>query len=166
MRWSDIESLYVEDLEAHAQACAAQGLVCPRDVFEQLFHDHHEDAVFAAELLEVDWARVDWNELWLSGVKLRFVAVPRGHQYVVDEARAESFAHGICDARPEVIASWQTSRTWMRAPVLLEGPVRGLSVELEMRVGFTRLGDLLGMLDRREVSEVRTHRTWVGELRI
>jgi hypothetical protein len=31
-------------------------------------------------------------------------------------------------------------------------------------VGFTRLGNLLGLLDREEVPESRRHRVWLGEL--
>jgi hypothetical protein len=31
-----------------------------------------------------------------------------------------------------------------------------------MLVGFTRLGNLLGLLDRAEVPEAQRHRVWVG----
>jgi hypothetical protein len=165
MRWSDIQSLYDSDLDAHARRCAAEGLNCPLDVFEQLFHDHHDDADYARDLLGVDWSKVEWDEQWLSGVKLRHVAAPRGYQYAVDEARALTFAGGLQDEREEVLASWREAKTWVRAPVLVEGAVLGTMVALEVRVGFTRLGDLLGMLDRQDVPEVQMHRVWVGGLR-
>jgi hypothetical protein len=163
--WSDVESSYVSNAEKHWRACEASGLVCPFDVFEQLFHDHHEDRDFARDLTRVDWSRVVWEERLLSGVRLRQVAVPRGYQYAVDEARADTLLHGLQDDREEVIASWRESGSWVRSPVLMEGEVLGLTIGLELHVGFTRLGDLYGMLDRREVGEIGVHRVWLGVLR-
>ena len=93
---------------------------------------------------------------------MRQVAVPRGYQYAVDEARAETFAYGLQDDREEVLASWREAGSWVRPPVLLEGDVLGLLIGLELHVGFTRLGDLYGMMDRREVGEVEPHRVWIG----
>ena len=165
MKWQAIEALYVNDAASHGQACAAAGLSCPPDVFEQLFHDHHEDRDFASDLAGVDWSRVVWEEQLLSGVRLRQVACPRGYQYAVDEARARTLMQGLTDEREAVLASWREAQTWVRAPVVLEGAVLGLPVALELRVGFTRLGDLLGMLDRGEVPEALRHRVWVGILR-
>jgi hypothetical protein len=42
------------------------------------------------------------------------------------------------------------------------GPLLGTSVGYELLVGFTRLGNLLGLLDRKEVAEVQKHLVWVG----
>jgi hypothetical protein len=163
--WAGIEALHLDDAQAHWQTCTASGLVCPLDVFEQLFHDHRGDREFARDLMSVDWSHVVWEERLLSGVGLRRVAAPRGYQYAVDEARARTLAHGLSDERDEVQASWRDARTWVRAPVLIEGEVVGMSLGLEVLVGFTRLGDLLGMLDRGEVREVQGHKIWVGVLR-
>jgi hypothetical protein len=163
--WSDVQARYVSNAEAHWRACEAAGLACPFDVFEQLFHDHHEDSDFARDLTRVDWSRVAWDDQLLSGVRMRQVGVPRGYQYAVDEAQAQTFLYGLQDERAEVMDSWRESHTWVRSPVLLEGDVLGLIVGLELHVGFTRLGDLYGMLDRREVGEVQGHRVWIGGLR-
>jgi hypothetical protein len=165
MRWLAIQSKYDADATKHWQACESAGLVCPFDVFEQLFHDHHDDASFAQDLLSVEWSQIAWEERLLSGVKLRHVAAPRGYQYAVDEARSRTLAEGLQDSREEVLASWRETQTWVRAPVLMDGTVLGLLLEYEVRVGFTRMGDLLGMLDRAEVPEVGLHRVWVGGLR-
>ena len=165
MNWATIEAKYQTDSELHWRVCVAAGLVCPFDVFEQLFHDHHGDAAFAANLKAVNWAAVTWEEQPFSGVKLRQVAVPRGYQYAVDEARARTLAHGLTDERPEVIASWRDAGTWVRSPVIVDGDVLTNAYRYELLVGFARFGDLLGLLDRREVRESATHRVWVGQMK-
>jgi hypothetical protein len=160
--WSDVEAKYSPNAETHWRACEAAGLACPFDVFEQLFHDHHENKDFARDLRRIDWSRVMWEECLLSGVKLRQVGVPRGYQYAVDEARAETWVHGLQDDREEVMTSWRDSHSWIRSPVSIEGAVSGLSLGLELLVGFTRIGDLFGMLDRLEVGEADLHKVWIG----
>jgi hypothetical protein len=42
---------------------------------------------------------------------------------------------------------WSQARTWIRAPII---------------VGFTRLGNLLGALDRQDLPESSRHRVWMG----
>jgi hypothetical protein len=37
------------------------------------------------------------------------------------------------------------------------------ALRYEFVVGFTRLGNLLGALDRGDVPEVATHRVWIGQ---
>lgn len=43
--------------------------------------------------------------------------------------------------------------TWIRAPILVTGDVLQSLVEYELLVGFTRLGNLLGALDRQDLPE-------------
>jgi hypothetical protein len=165
MRWTQVQALYDPDLRTHWERSVQAGLSAPLDAFEQLFHDHHDDPDFARDLVSVDWTQVEWEEQEFSGVKLRRVAAPRGYQYAVDEARARTLEFGLQDERADVLQSWRDHQTWVRAPVLMEGSVLGLSLEYQVLVGFTRLGDLLGLLDRREVPEIKTHWVWVGILR-
>jgi hypothetical protein len=84
------------------------------------------------------------------------------YRHAVDEARARTVEEGIQDARPEVLAHWRDAGTWRRSPVLVTGEVIGTSLDAQCRVGFTRLGNLLGLLDRREVPEAARHRVWLG----
>jgi hypothetical protein len=163
--WAAIEDLYQTEAEGQWRACEAAGLKCPFDVFEQLFHEHHADAVFARDLRSVDWNAVVWDEQLFSGVRLRQVAAPRGYQYAVDEARARTLLYGLADERPEVMASWREEGTWVRTPVVVDGAVLTNLYRHELLVGFTRLGDLLGLLDRGEVLEHAVHGVWVGRLR-
>jgi hypothetical protein len=165
MSWSAIERLFDDDVDRHWQACLAAGLDCPVDAFEQLFHDHYGDAAYAADLKAVDWSRVVWAQERFTGVRLRQVVAPRGYQYAIDEARARTAQYGLQDERPEVAKSWEEEGTWVRAPVLLDGGVLSNLYRYEMLVGFTRIGDLLGLLDRSEVRETATHRVWVGQKR-
>ena len=52
----------------------------------------------------------------------------------------------------------------MRAPVLVSGALLGSGVELEVLVGFTRLGNLFGLLDQNLVSAEQRHRVWIGSV--
>jgi hypothetical protein len=162
--WSAIQALHEPDLERHWMRCRDElGLNCPLEVFEELFFEHHGDAEFGALYRAVDWSAVAWTETELSGLLLRRVAVERGYQYAVDEARARTLLEGLSDARDAVVEHWLNHSTWLRPPILVSGDVTGSGFEYELLVGFTRLGNLLGLLDRQEVPEMKRHRVWVGE---
>ena len=45
---------------------------------------------------------------------------------------------------------------------MVAGDVLGTNIGYELVVGYTRLGNLLGLLDREEVSEMKKHLVWVG----
>jgi hypothetical protein len=61
---------------------------------------------------------------------------------------------------------WRTTRTWLRSPILVAGEVMGSPLANQCLVGFTRLGNLLGVLDRQEVPEAARHRVWLGRSEI
>jgi hypothetical protein len=61
LTWKGIQDVYEPDV-AHQVRAAALGLECPEGVFEQLFHDHHDDADMARLLPFVDWAEVRREE--------------------------------------------------------------------------------------------------------
>lgn len=158
IRWSDVQGVYSADAQDHRTRAQALGVNSPPDVFEQLFFDHRGDDDFAGAMRFVDWAAVEWEERPLSGVALRRVAVPRAYQHAVDEARYRTLAEGIQDDRPEIIEHWRTAGTWLRSPILVAGDVTGTSLGNECLVGFTRLGNLLGLLDRQDIPEYAAHR--------
>jgi hypothetical protein len=66
------------------------------------------------------------------------------------------------DERQEVVDHWRDSKSWIVAPVIVAGELLGGGSGFELLVGYTRLGNLLGLLDREEVSEVQKHLVWVG----
>jgi hypothetical protein len=162
IRWSDVQRVFVADLQEHWLRSQALGLQCPVDVFEQLFFEHHGDDEFARLLRFVDWQTTTWEERQLSGVALRRVAVPRAYRHAVDEARWRTLHEGLQDERPVVIEHWHSVRTWMRAPILVAGDVTGTTLDNECLVGFTRLGNLLGLLDRADIPESGCHSLWLG----
>jgi hypothetical protein len=47
-------------------------------------------------------------------------------------------------------------------PVAVSGDLLGGGAGFELLVGYTRLGNLLGMLDREEIAEAQKHLVWVG----
>ena len=165
VNWSQVQALYEPTLEAHWARCRDElALDCPIEVFEELFFEHHGDALFADLCRAVDWQGVIWRETELSGVALRRVAVDAFYQHAVDEARERTLIEGLVDDRPEIVAFWVEHGTWFRPPVLVTGEVTGSGFQYELLVGFTRLGNLLGLLDREEVPESRRHRVWLGHL--
>jgi hypothetical protein len=166
LSWTEIQDKRFAHAEAQWNLCETFGLSCPFDVFEQLFYDHHGDEDFGSVVVHVDWSRVRWRECLMSADALKRVAVPRLYQMAVDEARARTELHGVSDERAEVMDRWEEEGTWIRAPVLVSGSVLGSGVDLEILVGFTRLGNLLGLLEQRLVPQAQRHRVWVGELEV
>jgi hypothetical protein len=162
LTWLTLQRAHGPDAFVHAVRVQALGLICPDDVFEQLFHEQHENAVLAAILRWVDWTAVKWEERDLSGVAWRQVGVPRAYQHAMDEARNATAESGFFDDRPEVMAHWERHRTWIRAPVVLSGELLQSALGYELIVGFTRLGNLLGALDRGLLPESALHRVWIG----
>jgi hypothetical protein len=160
--WAAVQSIQAAGAAEHFVRAQALGLECPLDVFEQLFHDHTGNEGFASAVRSIDWANVLWEETALSGAALRRVAVARPYQHAVDEARWHTLQEGVQDDRPEIIEHWHTAGTWLRSPILVAGEVMGSPLGTGCLVGFTRLGNLLGLLDRREIPEAALHRVWLG----
>ena len=163
LRWSDLAALYDVDVDTHYHRAEDAGLFAPPEVFAPLFHAHHDDADFASDLIHIDWTQVQWEAITLSGVAIRLqIAVPDGYDYTLDAARERALAHGLSDARAAVAAHWQSFHTWLTFPVILSGSlVKSLS-RYQLRVGFTRVGTLLGLLDRRDIPEIAMHTFWLG----
>jgi hypothetical protein len=160
--WGRIQRLYDADAAVHWQRCAAEGLECPLEVFAQLFHEDANNSDFAAIVRAVDWGRLSWRLEEFSGITLRQVRVDRGYQYAVDEARDRATQFGIVDDRDQVVNHWRDVHTWFAPPVMVAGEVMGSLVGFELLVGYTRLGNLLGLLDREDIPEVALHLVWVG----
>ena len=160
--WARVQRLYDADTAVHWQRCASEGLECPLEVFTQLFHEDAGNAEFAVIVRAVDWGRVRWELQEFSGIALRQVRVDRGSQYAVDEARARTAQLGIRDDRDEVVNHWRDQGSWLTPPVMVAGEVLASNVGYELLVGYTRLGNLLGLLDREEVPEAQKHLIWVG----
>jgi hypothetical protein len=162
LTWNSLQAAFKADPSEYAMRAEATGLSCPQDVFEQLFQEQHDSKPLADILRFVDWGGVRWEEGDLSGVALRQVGVPREFEHAVDEARVRTGQDGFFDERAAVMAHWEEERTWIRAPILLAGEVLQSALGYELIVGFTRLGNLLGALDRRDLPEAALHRVWIG----
>jgi len=175
--WARIQRLYDADAVVHWQRCEAEGLQCPQEVFAQLFHA--EDVSLApaesadarpggpglsdlGSVKAVDWGRVSWELHEMPGVALRHLRVDREYQHALDEARDRATQFGIVDQREEVVSHWKEAKSWVVPPVVVSGDLLGGDAGFELLVGYTRLGNLLGMLDREEVKEAQKHLVWVG----
>ena len=171
--WARIQRLCDADAVVHWQRCEAEGLQCPQEVFTQLFHAEQvsaeEEDRFGGPLLadlksvtSIDWGRVSWELQELSGVALRHMRVDREYQHALDEARDHAVCYGIVDERDAVVNHWRDAKSWVVPPVVVSGDLLGGGSGFELLVGYTRLGNLLGMLDREEVKEAQKHLVWLG----
>jgi hypothetical protein len=160
--WTRIQRLYDADAVVHWQRCEAEGLQCPQEVFTQLFHEEANNEDFAVIVRAVDWGRVRWELEEMSGVALQHLRVDRGYQHALDEARDRATQFGIVDEREDVVSRWRDAKSWILPPVVVSGDLIGGGSGYEILVGCTRLGNLLGMLDREAVKEAQRHLVWVG----
>jgi hypothetical protein len=171
--WARIQRLYDADAVVHWQRCEAEGLRCPQEVFTQLFHAEQVSADGEEKsggpllsdlkaVTSIDWGRVSWELQEFSGIALRHMRVDREYQYALDEARTQATQFGIVDEREEVVSHWKEAKSWVVPPVVVSGELLGGGAGFELLVGYTRLGNLLGMLDREEVKETQKHLVWVG----
>jgi hypothetical protein len=174
--WARIQRLYDADAVVHWQRCESEGLQCPQEVFTQLFHAGGASSAPATgtepsggpmvsdlkSVTSIDWGRVSWELTEMSGVALRHMRVDREYQRALDDARDYAVCYGIVDEREEVVNHWRDTKSWIVPPVVVSGDLLGGGNGFELLVGYTRLGNLLGMLDREEVPESQKHLVWVG----
>jgi hypothetical protein len=160
--WARIQRLYDADPVVHWQRCESEGLQCPQEVFTQLFHEEANNEDFAVIVRSIDWGRVRWELEEMSGIALRHMRVDRAFQLALDEARDQATQYGIVDERQEVVTHWTDAKSWIVAPVIIDVAFLGGGSGYELLVGYTRLGNLLGLLDRQEVAEIQRHLIWVG----
>jgi hypothetical protein len=73
-------------------------------------------------------------------------------------------SYGIVDDREEVVSHWREAKSRLVAPVAVSADLLGGGGGFELLVGFTRLGNLLGMLDRQEILETQKHLVWIGKV--
>ena len=163
--WSRIQRLYDPDATAHWQRCESEGLQCPQEVFTQLFSEKAHDEDFAVIVRSIDWGRVRWELQEISGIAMRHVRVDRGFQHALDEARNQATRLGIVDERQAVVDHWRDAKSWIVSPVAVSCDLlgAGCGAGLELLIGYTRLGNLLALLDREEVPEIQKHLVWVGK---
>ena len=157
--WVRIQRLYDPDPVVHWQRCE---VAVSAGGFTQLFHDEANNEDFAVVVRSVDWGKVKWEMEEMSGIALRHMRVDREFQLAVDEARDHAVCYGIVDEREEVVNHWRDAGSWLVPPVVVSADFLGGGSRYELLVGYTRLGNLLGMLDREEVKEAQKHLVWVG----
>jgi hypothetical protein len=155
--WSRIRRLSDTDPIVHWYRCELEGLQCPQEVFTQLFHEEANNEDFVVIVRAVDWGRVRWELEESSGIALRHVRVDRGYQHALDEARAQATQFGIVDDREEVVSHWRDAKSWIVPPVAVSFDLLGGGAGTELLIGYTRLGNLLALLDRQEIPEIQKH---------
>jgi hypothetical protein len=141
-------------------AAYPKGLQCLLEVFTQLEEANNE--AFAVMVRAVDWGRVRWELEELSGIALRHVRVDRGYQYELDEARDRATRFGVVDEADGGRRSSAGGQVLDFAAGQCRWRSTGWRLGFELLVGCTRLGNLLGLLDREDVPEVQKHLVWVG----
>ena len=160
--YTAIAAVWHPDAQEHRRRAHDIGLTCPDDVFEQLFHAPRLDALLMVAVAPIDWAGVRWREAELSGITLAQVAVPRSYETAVQSARVAALTLGSEGEPSDVLTPWEAHGTWTRPPVLVAGDVAGADVSYQLLVGRTRLGTLIGLVERGEIPPERKHRVWIG----
>jgi hypothetical protein len=97
------------------------------------------------------WRSLEWPDSWRSRLGSNAQTPCRSAQW-------EDYS--IYDDRKEVTR--RDAKSWVVPPVAASGDLLGGETGYELLVGYTRLGNLLGMLDREEVKKVQRHLVWVG----
>lgn len=161
LAYTHVAALWDADLATHRARAADVGVDCPEDVFEQLFHAPRLDPTHLLVVGAIDWRGVRWSETQLSGHALAEVHVHRTLEAAVHAARDATGRAGLGD---DDVGAWGNG-TWPRLPVFIDGEVSAARVSYELVVGATRLGRLLGLIDRGDVAADTRHRVWVGRRR-
>jgi hypothetical protein len=159
--WARIQRLYHDDAVTHWQRCEAEGLQCPQEVFTQVFHAEANNEEFSVIARSIDWGRITWELAEFSGAALRDLQVDREYQHALDEAR-DTASQLVTVGEREGLVGHREAKSWVVPPVVVEGDLHRVGAGYKLLVGVTRLGKLLGLLDRDEVSEVQKHLIWVG----
>ena len=81
----------------------------------------------------------------------------REYQHALDEARDQATRFRIVDERQDVVDHWRDAKSWIVPPFAVSCDLLGGGAALELLVGYTRLGNLLTLLDREEVPEIQKH---------
>jgi hypothetical protein len=142
-------------------------LPMPEDVLEQVLHDHGIKPEFQKQYGHLDLTQLSWHQEELRADTLVPSSVYIRYSGYVDDIadRLRRVArHGWSDVHlPHGAAEhWQRSKTWMRAPVFLNGSLIGSDRSLHLVEGHTRLGALRGLLETGLIRPDSTHTSWVG----
>lgn len=162
LAYTHVAALWHAEFDTHRARAAEIGVQCPEPVFAQLFHAPRLDPTHLLVVGAIDWRGVRWCDAQLSGHALAEVHVHRALEAAVDNARDATASAGLDDTEA---AAWSTSMTWSDPPILIDGDVSASPVSYELIVGATRLGRLLGLIDRGDLTADARHRVWVGRRR-
>ena len=77
LSWATLGDLYAQELAEHWRRAEALGLDCPEDVFEQLFHEYHDDSRLAELMRLSGLVRL----IFIGSVRRSNVAAAAGRQY-------------------------------------------------------------------------------------
>ena len=92
------------------------------------------------------------------------VRVARDFQHALDEARNQATTFGIAVDRLEVVNHRRDAKSWIVPPVAVSWDLigGGGGAGLEFLISYTRLGNLLALLDREDVPGIYKHLVWIG----
>ena len=62
-----------------------------------------------------------------------------------------------------LLVHWLEAKTWIQSPIILAGDLFQTALQYKLIVGFTRLGNILGALNRQDIPESAQHTIWLGK---
>jgi hypothetical protein len=142
-------------------------LPMPDEVMEEFLHAFGRDELTQKRFADVDLHTIRWGEVKRKASEIvRCSAYPMYREYLGDQALDAELAANRgwkkANFRKEDAASWRDRGTWRKSPLFFDGEVLGISKELHLIEGHTRVGALTGLVRSEHVSPDSEHLIWLG----
>ena len=139
----------------------------PESVIKQVYSDHGRKFEFQDQFGDIEISEIRWNLASLSAGKIVTCAInDRFSSWFTNVGKRASHFHTdgwqCIDSRENVRAHWENSNTWLTPPVFFVGALLGLTSELRLVEGHTRVGLLKGLLEQHVLSPESMHQVWLG----
>ena len=144
--------------------------VCPIEIINDIYADHGRKAEFQAEYGNVDISKLHWKLMEFTGKELiESSIIPEFLQWVLTcKKKLNDFNTDgwECISNIKTIEdSWNTNKTWLKPPYFFDPNVLAISKNnLHLVEGHTRLGILMGLINKKIVSPTMTHKVWLGKI--
>ena len=143
---------------------------CPIEIINDIYADHGRKDAFQTQYGNIDISELHWEIIAIKGIDLiDFTLNKDFSQWVTTcENRLDKFADdewGCISTIKNIQESWKTNKTWLRPPYFFDSNVLDLTQnKLHLVEGHTRLGILMGLINKKIVSPTMTHKVWLGKI--
>lgn len=170
MKFSDLMSLeYNPDTEIISlEALIEHFPTTPKDVLEQVYSDHGRKYDFQKQYGEIELDSITWKKIQVSGSEI--VNCTYYSLFTAVEIACSRLVHwdeqnwNCIDVRSQIVSHWKKENTWKRPPIFIDGSFIQGSNKYHLVEGHTRLGVLIGLLNRKITLHKDKHLIWYGDI--